>query len=129
MSTNTRRKTSSPPTLTDHIRFGKVGMGPEGQRFIRIAIDVGGERNKVLMPFDGLVGGSRAALVQLNKHGAHLISSRATSEFLRRLQDIGPQEPSFEVATRVGPFGDAFVLPDKVVSASNDTVERRVALM
>ncbi len=123
MSTTTQRKTSSPPTLTEHIRFGRVGVGPEGQRFIRITIDVGGKRSKVLMPYDNLVGGSRAALTLLNKHGAHLISPRATSEFLQRLQDLGPQEPSFEVATRVGPFGDAFVLPDAVISASNETVE------
>ena len=123
MRTTTQRKTSSPPTLTDHIRFGRVGVGPEGQRFIRITIDVGDEPREVLMPYDNLVGGSRAALTLLNKHGAHLISSRATSEFLQRLQDLGPQEPSFEVATRVGPFGDAFVLPDTVISASNETLE------
>ena len=123
MSPTTQRNTSSPPTLTDHIRFGRVGVGPEGQRFIRITIDVGDEPREVLMPYDNLVSGSRAALTQLNRHGAHLISPRATSEFLQRLQDLGPQEPSFEVATRVGPFGDAFVLPDTVISADNDTVE------
>jgi hypothetical protein len=109
--------------LTDHIRFGKIGAGSEGERFIRIAIDVGGKRSKVLMPYDGLVGGSRAALAQLNRHGAHLISPKAASEFLMRLQDLGPQEPSFDVAMRVGPFGDSFVLPDQVVSASYETVE------
>ena len=37
------------------------------------------------MPYDGFVGGSRAALAQLNRHGAHLISSKAASEFLMRL--------------------------------------------
>ena len=58
------------------------------------------------------------AITQLNKLGAHLISPAAGSEFLRRLQDLGPQKPSFSVATRVGPFGKAFVLPDQVISAS-----------
>jgi putative DNA primase/helicase len=111
--------------LTDHIRFGKVGAGSEGERFIRIAIDVGGKRSKVLMPYDGLVGGSRAALAQLNRHGAHLISPKAASEFLKRLQELGPQEPSFDVATRVGPFGDAFVLPDTTISATDEIVETR----
>jgi putative DNA primase/helicase len=77
------------------------------------------------MPYDGLVSGSRAALAQLNRHGAHLISSRAASEFLQRLQELGPQDSSFDVATRVGPFGDAFVLPDTVISASYETVETR----
>jgi hypothetical protein len=38
-----------------------------------------------------------------------------------RLQDLGPQDPSFNVATRVGPFGDAFVLPDTIISASDET--------
>jgi hypothetical protein len=123
MTTTDQCNTSPPPTLTAHINFGDVGVGPDGEGFIRIIIDVGDEQRTVLMPYDGLVGGSRAALAQLNKHGAHLISSRAASEFLMRLQDLGPQEPSFKVATRVGPFGDAFVLPDQVVSASNEKVE------
>ena len=122
MSTTTDNSTPSP-TLTDHISFGDVGVGPEGQRFIRITIDAGEEQHNVLMPYDGLVSGSRAALAQLNKHGAHLISSKAALEFLKRLQDLGPQEPSFKVATRVGPFGDAFVLPDAVISASDEAVE------
>jgi hypothetical protein len=37
-------------------------------------------------------------------------------------ETLGPQEPSFQVATRVGPFGDAFVLPDQVVSVSGKEV-------
>jgi hypothetical protein len=117
MTTTDQCNTSSPPTLTEHINFGDAGLGPEGERFIRIIIDVGDEQHNVLMPYDGFVSGSRTALAQLNKHGAHFISSRATSEFLQRLQDLGPQQPSFNVATRVGPFGDAFVLPDTVISA------------
>jgi putative DNA primase/helicase len=125
MTTTDQCNTSSPPTLTDHINFADVGVGPEGQRFIRITIDVGDEQREVLLPYDGFVSGSRAALAQLNKHGAHLISSKAASEFLMRLQGLGPQEPSFKVATRVGPFGDAFVLPDTVISASDVKVETR----
>jgi putative DNA primase/helicase len=123
MSTTTQRNTLSPSTLTEHISFGNVGVGPDGERFIRIIIDVGDEQREVLLPYDGLVGGSRAALAQLNRHGAHLISPKAASEFLMRLQNLGPQEPSFNVATRVGPFGDCFVLPDQVVSTSYETVE------
>jgi hypothetical protein len=98
-------------------------VGREGQRFIRITIDAGEEQRTILMPYGNLVGGSHAALAQLNRHGAHLISSKAASEFLKRLQDLGPQEPSFDVATRVGPFGDAFVLPDTIISASDVKVE------
>jgi hypothetical protein len=97
MSTTDQCNTSSPPTLTGHIGFGDVGAGPEGQRFIRIIIDVGDERRTILMPYDNLVGGSHAALAQLNKHGAHLISSRAASEFLKRLQDLGPQEVTVHI--------------------------------
>ena len=41
----------------------------------------------------------------------------------RRLQDLGPREPSFHVATRVGPFGKAFVLPDQVLSATEENFQ------
>jgi putative DNA primase/helicase len=37
------------------------------------------------------------------------------------LQDLGPQNPSFKVATRVGPFGNNFVLPDQVINAAKKT--------
>ena len=40
---------------------------------------------------------------------------------LHRLQDLGPQKPSFRVATRVGPFGKAFVLPDKIINVCRQT--------
>ena len=121
MKPKSTRKTSHPPTLTDHISFGEVGLGPDGERFIYITIDADGRRRKVLFRYDD-VNGSRAAITQLNKLGAHLISAAAGSEFLRRLQDLGPQRPSFSVATRVGPFNTAFVLPDQVISANNKTV-------
>ena len=118
---NSKRKTSRPPTLTDHISFGEVGLGPNGERFIYITIEAEGQQRKVLCRYDD-VNGSRAAITQLNKLGAHLISPAAGSEFLRRLQDLGPQRPSFSVATRVGPLGEFFVLPDQVLSARNKTV-------
>jgi hypothetical protein len=119
---NSKLKTSRPPTLTDHISFGKVGKGPNGERFIRIIIQVDEQRDKALLRFDDLMDGSRGALAPLNRLGAHLVSSAAKTEFLRRLQDLGPQRPSFKVATRVGPFGEFFVLPDQVLSARNKTV-------
>jgi putative DNA primase/helicase len=125
MSKLPQRKTSSLSTLTDHIQFGDVGVGPDGERYIEMTINVMDEQHDVLMPYDGLVGGSKTALTQINKQGAHIISSKATTEFLQRLQSLGPQEPSFSVATRVGPFDDAFVLPDSVISAYNETVETR----
>jgi putative DNA primase/helicase len=115
-------KAYAPSTLTDHIQFGDVGVGSDGERYIKMAINVGEEPRDVLMPYDGLVGGSRAALAQINREGAHLISPKAAAEFLQRLQALGPQEPSFRVATRVGPFGDVFVLPETVISARNETV-------
>jgi Domain of unknown function (DUF927) len=118
---NSKLKTSRPPTSTGHISFGKVGKGPNGERFISITIDPDSRQRKVLLRYDD-VNGSRAALSHLNKLGAHLISPAAGSEFLRRLQELGPQEPSFKVATRVGPFGEFFVLPDQVLSARNKTV-------
>jgi putative DNA primase/helicase len=108
--------------LTDHISFGKVGKGPNGERFIRIIIQVDEQRHTALLRFDDLMDGSRGALAPLNRLGAHLVSSAAKTEFLRRLQDLGPQRPSFKVATRVGPFGEFFVLPDQVLSARNKTV-------
>jgi hypothetical protein len=107
-----------PPTLTAHISFGEVGLGPDGERFIRVNIDIAKKQHIVLLRYDDFVNGSGHALARLNTLGAHLISSPAKSEFLRRLQDLGPLEPSFNVATRVGPFGNAFVLPDTVLSAS-----------
>jgi hypothetical protein len=88
---NSKLKTSRPPTLTDHISFGKVGKGPNGERFIRIIIQVDEQRHKALLRFDDLMDGSRGALAPLNRLGAHLVSSAAKTEFLRRLQDLGPK--------------------------------------
>ena len=45
---NSKRKTSRPPTLTDHISFGEVGLGPNGERFIYITIEAEGQQRKVL---------------------------------------------------------------------------------
>jgi hypothetical protein len=123
MKTNSKLQTRHPPTLTAHISFGEVGRGPDGERFIRVNIDIAKQRRIVLLRYDDLVSGSGQALARLNALDAHLISPPAKSEFLRRLQDLGPQEPSFRVATRVGPFGKAFVLPDKVLSATKEDIE------
>jgi hypothetical protein len=123
MKTNSKLQTRHPPTLTAHISFGEVGRGPDGERFIRVNIDIAKQRRIVLLRYDDLVSGSGQALARLNALDAHLISPPAKSEFWRRLQDLGPQEPSFRVATRVGPFGKAFVLPDKVLSATKEDIE------
>jgi hypothetical protein len=120
MKTRSKHHARHLPTWTDHISFGKVGLGPEGERFIYIAIGSCGPQHKVLLRYDDFVDGSGHALARLNTLGAHLISPTARSEFLRRLQDLGPQAPSFSVATRVGPFGKAFVLPDQVLSATEE---------
>jgi hypothetical protein len=113
MKTKSKHHARHLPTLTAHISFGDVGLGPDGERFIYITINVDGRRRKVLLRYDDFVDGSGHALARLNTLGAHLISPTARSEFLRRLQDLGPQAPSFSVATRVGPFGKAFVLPPR----------------
>ena len=109
MKTKSKHHARHLPTWTDHISFGEVGLGPEGERFIRVNIDIAKQRRLVLLRYDDFVDGSGHALARLNTLGAHLISHGARSEFLRRLQDLGPQAPSFSVATRVGPFGKAFV--------------------
>jgi len=123
MKTKSKRKTPHPPTLTAHISFGKVRKGPDGERFIRIIIQVDKQRRKTLLRYDDLVDGSGGALAPLNRLGAHLVSSAAKTEFLHRLQALGPQKTVFKVATRVGPFDEVFVLPDQVISADNKTVE------
>jgi len=99
-----------------------VGQGPDGERFIYITIKADGSSQKVLVRYDDFRTGSTQVISRLNKLGAHLISPAAVSEFSRRLQELGPQEPSFKVATRVGPFGDAFVLPHGVVSAEQKDI-------
>jgi len=123
MKTNSKPQTRHPPTLTAHISFGEVGLGPGGERYIRVNIDIAKQRRLVLLRFDDFADGSRQALARLNALGAHLISSPAKAEFLRRLQDLGPREPSFHVATRVGPFGKGFVLPDRSLSATEENFE------
>ena len=91
---NSKDKKTQPPTLTGHISFGEVGKGPNEERFIRITIQVDKQRRKALLRYDDLVDGSRGALAPLNRLGAHLVSSAAKTEFLCRLQDLGPQKPS-----------------------------------
>lgn len=118
MKTKSTRQIRHPPTFTTHISFGEVGLGPDGERFIRVNINIAKKQRIEFLRYDDFINGSGHALARLNTLGAHLISSPAKSEFLRRLQDLGPREPSFNVATRVGPFGNAFVLPDTVLSAS-----------
>lgn len=122
MTAKTQRKTNQTPMLTQHISFGDIGVGPNGERFVRIAIQLGKKRCRTLFRYDDVVEGSRRALAELNRLGAHIVTSEAKSEFMFRLQRIGPQRPSFKVATRVGPFGDVFVLPERVLSADNKTV-------
>ena len=56
---NSSRKKPQPPTLTDHISFGAVGLGPNGERFIYITIEADGQQRKVLFRYDD-VNGSRA---------------------------------------------------------------------
>jgi hypothetical protein len=125
MSTTTKDNTLSPSTLTGHIDFGDVGVGPDGERFLRVSIDDGSEEGPVstLLRIDDLASSQARRFDVLNRQNAHLISSPARSELSRRIQYLGPQQATFNVATRVGPFGDSFVLPDQVVSASNEKVE------
>jgi hypothetical protein len=120
MKTKSKHLTRHAPTLTSHISFGEVGLGRDGEGFICVNIDIAKQRRTALLRYDDFVDDSRRALARLNTLGAHLISPTARSEFLRRLQDLGPQQPSFNVATRAGPFGEAFVLPDQVLSATEE---------
>jgi putative DNA primase/helicase len=120
MTTTDQCNTSSPPTLTEHINFDGLGVGPDGERFLRVDIDDGSEEGPVstLLRIDNLASPQARPFDTLNRQNAHLISPPARSEFLRRIQDLGPQQPTFDVATRVGPFRDVFVLPDTIIGAT-----------
>ena len=62
----TAGKTSQPPTSLGDISFGKVGIGPDGERFIWITIKFGEKRRKTLLRYDDLVSGGKAAIAKLN---------------------------------------------------------------
>jgi hypothetical protein len=110
------------PVTFDNITFGEGGVGPDGERFISIIITVQKKINETLIRYDEITSASSPEISKLNRCGAHLISQAARSVFLRKLQELGPQEPSFKVATRVGPFEECFVLPDQVVSVTGKKV-------
>ena len=117
-------KSLHSPTSLINISFGKIGVGPDGERFIWVKIKLAGKPRKTLLRYDNITGITSPEITKLNKLGAHLISPETKREFLRELQKLGPQEPSFKVATRVGPFGNAFVLPDQVVSVTGKKVPK-----
>jgi hypothetical protein len=114
----------SSPKFTSHIQLGKIGVGPDGERFISVKINSAESQCREIVRFDDLVNGSRAAFGRLNRLGAHLISPAAQSEFLRRIQDLGPKKPTFKVATRVGPFEDVFILPHKIIGVDDKAAKR-----
>ena len=120
MATNAR---STAYEHTNHIRIRAVGSGPNGERFLRLLIAGSEKPVSTLLRIDDLASSHARRFDALNLQNAHLISSPARSEFSRRIQSIGPRSPSFKVATRVGPFGDSFVLPDTIISATDETVE------
>lgn len=117
------KKPLNSPTSISNISFGKTGVGPDNERFIEVKIKSGKKPVENLLRYDEIFGGGKtAAIAKLNRQGAHLISPKVVNQFLHDLQELGPQEPSFKVATRVGPFGDAFVLPETVVSVTSEKV-------
>jgi Domain of unknown function (DUF927) len=115
MATNAR---STAYEHTKHIRIRAVGSGPNGERFLRLLIAGSEKPVSTLLRIDDLASSHGRRFDALNLQNAHIISSPARSEFSRRIQSLGPRNPSFKVATRVGPFGDVFVLPDTVISAT-----------
>lgn len=110
-----KTKSQRMPTTMNHIHFGKYGACSDGDQFIRLSIDLNGKTTATLLRIGDVADSPHQAFSKLNKLGAHLVSQKARIEFTKQLQDLGPQPTSFKVATRVGPFGDAFILPDGAV--------------
>lgn len=101
--------------LTKHVTIGRPGIGPDGERFLRVRIFVPGVEKPVGIWFriDDLRGPLDPRINRLNRLGANLITLAARNEFLKRLQAATPSGKPRRVAIRIGPFGDAFVLPRK----------------
>jgi hypothetical protein len=99
------------PNHTRHMQI--IGMGEsrdEGQ-FLDLLITTGGRRRPALLSLRDAGKFPRDALASLD---ANLLTEEARRESLRRFQEAArTMRPTFDVITRPGWAGDAFVFPDE----------------
>jgi len=101
------RQGGAPPH-TWRIEFLGVGEDEVGERFLKVKV-----RDKAaLLKVDGLRGANPAELTILTRLGEPLLTQPAIKEFIGRAQEQAREDPSFEVATKIGLRDDVFVLPD-----------------
>ena len=110
---------------TSHIRIGEYGTSDDGQQFVRVVIRIPRNKNKmVLFPLNDIGSHNAALFADLNRKGAHLITSAARNEFINRIQTKGYAEPTFKVVTKIGRHSGAFVLPRRIFSEKPIEFER-----
>ena len=109
-------------TMSNHTRHMQIiGMGEnrdEGE-FLDLIITTGGRRRPALLSLRDAGKFPRDALASLD---ANLLTEEARREALRRFQDAArTKRPTFDVVTRPGWAGNAFVFPELIEAVAEFT--------
>jgi hypothetical protein len=111
---------------TKSISILEVGVSALHEAFVKLGLTLpSGEVREAVVRIDNLVDreAKKAFIQQLNQLGAHLISPKAQTELVNRIQHEGQREPTFQVATQVGWHSNAFVRPDRVIGEPGQPLE------
>ena len=99
------------PNHTRHMQIIGMGESRDEGHFLDLLITTGGRRRPALLSLRDAGKFPRDALASLD---ANLLTEEARRESLRRFQEAArTMRPTFDVITRPGWAGDAFVFPDE----------------
>ena len=101
-----------------------VGEGRDewNNRYLKFAVR-GSERDIPPFSVKELTTDPRPLFAELGNAGWNAFTSKARNDFLGKLQNRKPQQPTFKVVTRLGWNSGAFVLPNEVIGHPNEQLE------
>lgn len=119
----THKTESAPGNLVKHIKIVGFGKGQDGERFVKLRIQDGSRRRRMLLRTDDLLEQNLAKqITHLNRKGARLLSAKARSQFLDMLQHAQACNEFF-VATKPGLCRGCFVLPNAIITDGGPPVK------
>jgi Domain of unknown function (DUF927) len=104
---STTRRTPITPKYTIDLSFPAIGESEKEGRFLKVTRGA----KHVILSLRQLGLNQKAEMQRLESLGVTLIMPQAQSEFIARSQEASYMAPTFKVATKIGWYQNAFVLP------------------
>ena len=79
---------TAPTNLLRNVQIGGHGIGPNGERFVKLSIQDGKKKHKVLLRIDNISSNWPDAIARLNRRGANLISAKARTALIELIQEF-----------------------------------------